>query len=73
MASWNRSRTDMISDSQAKSLFWAVASLKTVFGPNRPVHVEGHLNEIQKMLDSWHDQKVMKLEMLAAKVDVLLP
>jgi hypothetical protein len=56
-----------LDDNQAKSVAWAITSLKTVYGPNRPVHVEGHLKELQAMVTTWYQQQVMKRDILESK------
>jgi hypothetical protein len=44
---------------QAKSLAWAVHSLKVVYGQNRPAHVAGHLQELEAMLKTWAEREYL--------------
>ena len=43
----------ILDDLQAKAVAWAYTSLKVVYGPNRPVHVNAHLEELEGLLQDW--------------------
>ena len=55
----------MIDAKQAKALEWASKTLKVVYGRVRPGHVEFELEVIDKMLDEYRLQEVMKVDILS--------